>query len=290
MARSIADIKKEITDRWMADEVIQQRYGFEPGTSFDVSFSVKVAIESTIFYIIAVAAWTLEKLFDLHRAELTAMINNLKPHSLRWYVSKAKAFMIGHALVTDADYYDTSGLTDEQIKAAQVVKYAAAVEKSAVVYLKIATDNAGEPAPLPAQQVEGFKAYIGEVKDAGVVVEVINELAEHFRLSMTVYYDPMVMDDAGMVFSAGTTPVQDTIRRFIKDLPFNGEYRNVALVDALQQIEGVVIPELHLVETSRDGQTWEQVNARSIPYSGYYKVYNEEDLNITFIPYQTVSE
>jgi hypothetical protein len=289
MARSIADIKKEITDRWMLDEVIKQRYGFEPGTSFDVALSVKVAIESVKFYVTSAAFWTLEKLFDLHKLEVMGIINELKPHSLRWYVSKAKAFMLGHALVTDADYYDTSNMTDVQIEAAKVVKYAAAVEKSAVIYLKIATDNGGEPAPLPAEQVAGFEAYIKEVKDAGVVVEVVNEPAEHFRINLTVYYNPMVMDSTGMVFS-GATPVHDTIKSFIKNLPFDGEYRNVALVDALQQIEGVVIPELHLAETSRDGQTWEQVEAKANPFSGYYKIYDDADLNITFMPYQTISD
>jgi hypothetical protein len=268
--------------------VIQQRYGFAPGVSFDAAFS-KVSIESIMFYIVASAMWTLEKLFDLHKTEITDIINELKPHSLRWYVNKAKAFMLGHALVQDTDYYDTTGMTDEQITAAKVVKYAAAVEKSAVVYLKIATDHGGEPAPLPAEQAEGFEAYIKEVKDAGVVVEVVNEPAEHFRMNMTVYYDPMVMNGTGVVFN-GSTPVQDMIKRFIKDLPFNGEYRNVALVDELQKIEGVVIPELHLVETSRDGQAWKQVEAKVNPYSGYYKIYDDADLNITFTPYQTVSD
>jgi hypothetical protein len=287
MARSIADIKKEITGQWMASEVIRQRYGFEPDAAFDATFS-KASIESLLFYIIATAMWTLEKLFDAHRAEVSSIIDELKPHSLRWYVSKAKAFMLGYALVQDSDYYDIAGLTDEQITAAQVVKYAAAVESGAVVYLKIATDTGGEPMPLPAQQLDGFKFYISEVKDAGVVVEVVNEPAEHFRINLTVYYDPMVMDNTGVTFGAGATPVQNTVKEFIKNLPFNGEYRNVALVDALQQIEGVVIPELHLAETSRDGQQWEQVDAKSIPYSGYYKIYNDDDLSITFTPYQTI--
>jgi hypothetical protein len=243
-----------------------------------------------MFYDDAAAIWTLEKLFDAHRAEVMAIINELKPHSLRWYVSKAKAFMLGKALVADSDYYDTAGMTDEQITAAQVVKYAAAVEKSAVVYLKIATDENGEPKPLSPEQADGFRAYIKEVKDAGVLVEVVNRPAEYFRLTMTVYYDPMVMNDTGATLDSGTTPVHDTVKRFIKDLPFNGEYRNVALVDALQAIEGVVIPELHLAETSRDGQAWEQVEAKASPDSGYYKVYNEAvDLNIAFIPYQTIS-
>jgi hypothetical protein len=289
MARTVAEIKREITDRFMADEVIQQQFGFAPGAAFDATFSNKVSIVSIMFYVVAFATWTHEKLFDAHKAEITTIIDELKPHSLRWYVSKAKAFLLGHALVTDSDYYDTAGMTDEQIAEASVIKYAAAVEKAAVVYLKIATDTGGEPAPLPAEQAAGFEAYIKEVKDAGVVVEVVNEPAEHFKLNMTVYYDPMVMDSAGMVFN-GSTPVQDTIKAFIKDLPFNGEYRNVALVDALQQIEGVVIPELHLAETSRDGQTWEQVDVKVSPYSGYYKIYDDADLNIAFIPYQTISD
>jgi hypothetical protein len=288
MARSISDIKKEITDRFMLDEVVQQRYGFAPGAGFNAVFS-KVSVEGIMFYVVATAIWTLEVLFDRHREELTNIIDELKPHSLRWYVNKAKAFMLGYALVTDTDYYDTTGMTDEQITAARVVKYAAAVEKSAVVYLKIATDQGGEPAPLPSEQVAGLEAYIKEVKDAGVVVEVVNEPAEHFRLNMAVYYNPMVMDSAGMVFD-GSTPVQDTIKQFIKNLKFDGEFRSVLLVNVLQQIEGVVIPELHKVETSRDGQSWEQVEAKVNPCSGYYKIYDDADLNITFIPYQTISD
>jgi hypothetical protein len=276
----------------MAEAAIQQKYGFAPGAEFDATFS-RVSIEGILFYVAAAAMWTLEKLFDLHRAEVAGIIDELKPHSLRWYVNKAKGFMLGKALVADSDYYDTAGMTDEEIAAARVVKYAAAVEKSAVVYLKIATSpgpsEGGEPEPLGADALAGFRAYMKEVKDAGVVVEVVNEPAEHFRLKLSVYYDPMVMDNTGMAFD-GTTPVQDTIKKFVKDLPFNGEYRNVALVDALQQIEGVVIPELHLAETSRDGQTWEQVDAKAAPYSGYYKLYAEGDLDISFVPYQTVSD
>ena len=288
MARTISEIKKEMTDRWMTEEVIRQRYGLAAGATFD-AVSSKASVESVLFYVAAAAIYTLEKLFDLHRAEVTAIIDELKPHSLRWYVSKAKAFMLGKALVADSDYYDTTGMTDEQVTAAQVVKYAAAVEKQAVVFLKIAGEQDGEPAKLQDAQANGFRAYIKEVKDAGVVVEVVNEDADYFRLTMTVYYDPMVMNGEGMAFD-GTTPVQDTIKRFIKDLPFNGEYRNVALVDALQAIEGVVIPELHLAETSLYGQSWEAVNAKANPYSGYYKIYNDADLKITFEPYQTISD
>ena len=102
MARSTADIKQEIVQYWMSEEAAQRAYGVEPGADFDAEFS-KSSIESIKFYIQAVAVWALEKLFDIHKAEITAIIDELKPHSLRWYVSKAKAFLLGLPLVPDTD-------------------------------------------------------------------------------------------------------------------------------------------------------------------------------------------
>jgi hypothetical protein len=287
MARTIAEIKKQITDRFINDPVVRERYGLAPDASFDSAFS-KVSIESIIFFCVAACAWTIEMLFDLHKKEVQDIIDELKPHSLRWYVSKAKAFLLGYLLFPDTDYYDLSGLTDEQIEAARIIKYAAGVERLSVVYLKIAGDQNGEPAPIDAAALAGFTKYIQEVKDAGVVIEVVNEPAEHFRLRMDVYYNPMVLNSQGQSFSTGAYPVQDAIRAFIKNLPFNGEYKNVALTDVIQQIDGVVIPELLLAETGTNGLTWEAVNAKATPWSGYYKVYQESDLNIQFKPYESI--
>jgi catechol 2,3-dioxygenase-like lactoylglutathione lyase family enzyme len=286
MARSIAEIKQEIIQYWMGEEVVQRAYGVDAGADFNTNFSNN-CIESVKFYIQAVAVWTLEKLFNSHKAEITAIIDELKPHSLRWYVSKAKAFLLGVPLVQDTDYYDTAGMTDEQVKAAQVVKYVSASESDGVVYLKVAGDQGGEPAPLAADTYKAFNEYIAEVKDAGVVIEVINDPAKHFRLQMTVYYNPMVLNEAGVSLADGTTPVVDTIKLFIKSLPFDGEYQNAKLVDALQALDGVVIPELHLAESSEDGYEWTQINAKEKPLSGHYKVYSEDDLNITYVAYMS---
>jgi hypothetical protein len=276
-----------MTDRFVRDETIREKYGFASGASFDAAFS-KVSIESILFYCAAACFWTVEKLFDIHKAEVMTVIDELKPHSLRWYVSKAKAFLRGKSLVPDTDYYDTSGMTDEQIEDARIIKYAAAVERSAVVYLKIATQTDGAPHPVSADEKAAFVEYIGEVKDAGVVIEIVNEPAEHFRVKMDIYYNPMVINGKGQSFEGGY-PVVETIQNYIKNLPFNGEYRNAALVDALQAVDGVVIPELILAETGVDGIAWEQVKAKANPYSGYYKVYDEEnDLKINYIPYESV--
>jgi hypothetical protein len=285
MARVIAEIKREITSHFMSQEIIQQYYGFAGGAEFENTFS-KASLENIMFYVVAASIWTLEKLFDAHKVEIESIVRGLKPHTRQWYALKAKSFLLGKALVPDTDYYDTSGMSDEDIAAAQIVKYAAVVETAGTVYIKIATETAGEPAPLSEEEYTAFTTYMDEVRDAGVVIEVINEPGEYFRIRMSIFYDAMVMDNTGTTFS-GATPVQDTIKKFIGDLPFNGEYRNIALVNALQKIEGVVIPEIHLAETSRDGVEWHGVDVKAVPYSGYYKIYDDADMNIAFIPYET---
>ena len=61
MARTIAQIKTELTEAFMTDSTLQTKYGFSEGDSFDSRFS-KVSIESLLLYIVATAIWTLEKL------------------------------------------------------------------------------------------------------------------------------------------------------------------------------------------------------------------------------------
>lgn len=289
MARTYTDIKQEMGERFMADEYMQARYGFTPDASFDATFS-KVSVENIFFSAAAFGIWALEKLFDYHSSEVAGLMERQKAHTERWYVSKAKAYMPGYELVEDTDYYDTSAMTDDEINAARIIRYAVAVEKAGQIYIKVATDANGERSPLVAETLAGFIGYMKEVKDAGVILEYINEPAEHFRLTMTVYYNPMVLTSTGDSQTGGT-PVHDAIREFIRDLPFNGEYRNLSLVDRLQLVEGVVIPELKAAETSRDGLNWETIDAKATPHSGYYKIYDENtDLRLTFVPYETVSD
>jgi len=289
MARTIATIKADLATQFMTNSTLADKYGFTVGDAFDSTFS-KVSFESIWLYICAYCAYVIEVLFDTHKAEIDNEITNKKPHSRTWYENMAKAFMFGYSLVTNEDYYDTSNLTDAQITAAQVVKYAAAVEKSGVVYLKIAgEDSSGERKPVTDAQKTAFDAYIKDVRDAGVVVKTINDSPQHFRLTMTVYYDPMVLDATGMKLTDGSYPVTNAVKSFIVNLKFNGEYRNASLVDSLQAIDGVVIPELALSELSSDGITWTSVDVKATPDSGYCKVYNDTDLRITYTAYQSIS-
>lgn len=286
MARTIEQIKTEITDAFMVNETLASAYGFNEGDKFTDKFS-RVSIETLLIYIVASSIWVLEKLFDTHQSEVSAIIAAMKPHSLRWYVNKVKAYRAGQSLVEGTDTYSDDDLSSEEIERMQVVKYAAAMESEATIYIKVATENGGEKQPLERDELEGLKSYLAEIKDAGVNVSIINEVASKLKLSLQIYYNPMVLSSEGKHFATGKSPVEDSIKQYIGNLPFNGEYRNQSLIDAIQQVDGVVIVELIRAEESYNGVDYDSINAKAIPYSGYY-AYEDDNITIEYIPYESI--
>lgn len=283
MARTIDQIKTDLKQAFMQETTLQENYGFTPGADFDSTFS-KVSIESIILYIIAASIWTLEKLFDTHTAEVTDYIATMKPHSLRWYVEKAKAFLYGVPLIDGTDQHNTTGMTDEQINQAKIVTFAACTEDNATLYLKVA--KAG-PAPLTTDEKDAFIAYLHEIKDAGVRIDVISEQGDYLNLNMVIYYDPLLINANGESKADGTKPVEDAIKAYIENIPFNGEFRKNELEDAIQAVEGVVMVELGTIEHSETGAagTFEEVIPYCKPVSGYFKFDHADLTGVTYQPY-----
>lgn len=283
MARSIEQIKTSMAEAFMQDTNLAIKYGFEVGADFNNTFS-KVSIESLLLYIVAVAIWTLEKLFDTHTTEVTDYIATMKPHSLRWYVEKAKAFMYGVPLIDGTDRHDTTGMTDEQIAQAQIVTFAACTEANATLYLKVA--KAG-PAPLTTDEKAAFEAYLHEIKDAGVRIDVISEHGDYLKLDMVIYYDPLLINANGESKADGTKVVEAAIKDYIENIPFNGEFRKNELEDAIQAVDGVVMVEFVAAYHSETGtdDTYEEVVPYCKPASGYFKFDNADLENVTYQPY-----
>lgn len=289
MARTIDEIKQEMTADFVEQPAVISAYGLDGKKSFKDCFSV-ASIESILFYAFAVGVWSLEKLFDLHKSEVGEMIEQLEPHTLRWYVNKTKAYMHGKKLVTDTDQYDTSKMTDTEIEAAKVVKYAVATESNTVVYIKVARQNAeGNPEELTAAQLQGLTSYISEIKDAGVSVQVRNEPADHMKISLLIYYDPTLLsvgaDKVGLL-DDGSEPVRETVQNVITSLPFNGVFRKSDLLAALQALDCVEVADILSVTVKANNATeWTVVSGFNRPYSGYYSI---EELDVEYQPYNSV--
>ncbi len=278
--RTVDEIKKEMVDEYTSNETVRARYGVRAGEELSLA---KASIENILFYVIAHAIWVLERLFGEHKTEVETYISEMKPHSLRWYVNKAKAFRFGQSLIEDTDQYDDTGLTDEAIEDMKIVKYASAVEQSGNLLLKIAKEGSEGKDKLTDQELTSFAAYMHEVKDAGVRIDVRSVDADVLTLDMIIYYDPMVLDSNGCSVSDGSPVVEDAIKNYIQNLPFDGVYSHMALVDALQQVEGIKIAEVESGTVTYGGVSDTPFSAKYQPYSGYMTL--NETQNISYEPY-----
>ena len=283
MARTIDTINNDLKQAFMQDTTLAEKYGFTAGANFADTFS-RFSIESIILYIVAASIWTLEKLFDTHTAEVTDYIATMKPHSLRWYVEKAKAFMYGVPLIDGSDQYDTTNLTDEQIAEKKIVTFAACTEANATLYLKVA--KAG-PAPLTTDEKAAFVAYLHEIKDAGVRIDVISENGDYLKLQMVIYYNPLLINANGESKATGNKVVEDAIKNYIENIPFNGEFRKNELEDAIQAVDGVVMVEFNAAYHSETGaeDTYDEVVPYCKPASGYFEFDNADLSDVTYQPY-----
>jgi hypothetical protein len=281
---TMTEFKKLMTDAFIASPHIREAYSLTDGLTFEQQFS-PVSIESILFGNVATAMDVLQDMFDRFRSEITAEIDDLMPGTAKWYAHMAKRFQFGRDLVPDTDYYDNTGLTDEQIEAERIVGYAAAIESkaSSILYLKVAAGNDAGRRPLSTAELAAFKAYINAVGFAGVYVSTVNAPADDIRLTIDVWYDPLVLDGAGKRLDGkGDTPVQDAIRRFLANLPFNGVYTNQSLTDAMQQTQGVIVAEIRAA-WSRTGNyiNYTPIDAMVTAYSGYF-VLQDSNLTLNF--------
>jgi hypothetical protein len=267
---TVKEIKDSMTSMWTSDANVQSTYGLDASKTFEEQFS-SVSLESIWFYVVAFCVWTLERLFDRHKNDVEEMIKNIVPHRSKWYAMKALSFMKDKTLIEDSDIYDVSTMLEEDITAAHVIKHAVAIESpdASLLTIKIAGESGGERVPLDVDTETQFSGYMTEIKDAGVRIAIINAVADKFDAEIDIYYDPVLLSENV------ETAVRGAIKNYIENLPFNGEYSNMRLVDAVQSVEGVKIVELLSAGYFSANEVLPTaINARAIPYAGYFSINN----------------
>lgn len=286
MARTKFEIKQEMTIPFMANITLAEKYGFTTGDSFEKVFSL-VSFENIIFEIMAYCYLLHEQIFDNHKKENQQLLLLQKSGRLSWYRTMALAFQHGFDLVADQDYFFNGNATAEEIENSKIVKYAAVNENSTEsrVILKIAGESEGSLSPITLAAYNSFLAYIKEIKWAGVPVTVINYLPDRLFLNLRIYRNSLLIDEQGNSILYGGKPVETAIKNYMKNLPFDGAFVLQDFAIALRQVEGVEIVEIISAESSWiDAQTNDYgepqiISVKSIPESGYYEVFNFNNIS-----------
>jgi len=281
MARSIQEIKDTITNPFITNATVVAIYGLQIGLTFLQQFSL-FSLENNLFDVVTNAMWTLENLWDIFRAEITAEMAKQQPHTKTWYQGKALGFMLGVPLLPDTDIFDTTGMNDEAIEAAMVIKQAAAVKLISnngygILRIKVATAAPdGSLQPVPPEAYEALKYYMLEkVVDAGTQVVVTTAIADKLRLHLDVYYNPLILNPQGQrLDGTNNTPVQDAIKLILQSIEFNGTLNIKKLERDLTEIEGVQEAQTTMAASKYGDYEYEQTG---IPNVGAIDVFRVAD-------------
>lgn len=276
MAQSIEEIQLEIFNRIASDEKLAS-----------LNSTSKVAIYKLFVFVVSYSILLLQILFDTHKKEVSDIIEAKMPHRASWYRTKALDFQYGHALIVDSDKYDNTGFTAQEIEDSKIIKYSAVTQNGGQLLIKIASESGGVLEPITDPQKASFDAYVQEIADCGVKYVVINKLPDLLLLNLQIFRDPLVLNENGLSILNGNYPVEEAILEYMKELPFNGELVLAHLVDKLQKVEGVKIPNIVNAESqinilgTEDYLEPQPITVKTVPDSGYFTIPDFD--NVTYV-------
>ena len=260
MARSIAEIKQTMTNAFMADATVRERYGLSENDTFDDSFSV-VSIENILFYIVAACSHVLEVLFDQFKADVDEKISRAVVASVPWYYKIAKEFQYGDALVFNEATQQYSYPKENEKK--RLVKYVAVRDRGSSVEILASGETGGQPTVLSDDVLTAFKQYLNRVKIAGVILSVRSMPADKISVSATIRVDPLVIDKTGARIADGSYVIEEAVNAYVRKIIYGGTFNKTKLVDAIQNVEGVQDVELHICKYSTDGTTYKEISGNN---------------------------
>ena len=275
MARTIQEINESIINNIRSREELD---GLTSGSA--------AAIWRMIVYVVAVAIAAFENMNDAFRAEIQELVSQLRPHTLRWYQQKALDFQLGFDLVDGDVVYDNTGIDPDIVFDSKIVEYASVSERGTTLVIKVAQ---GTIRPLSASELEAFTAYINEIKDAGIRIEIISVPADVIRGEIDIYYDPTILDSLGRRLD-GTfpNPALAAIQGYTQNIRFNGQFFTSFMGDSLQAVDGVEAYYVRRLEIARDGDpNYVTVEATHSPFSGFVRVDQDSDIQFNYIPLES---
>lgn len=276
-----------MTTAFLSLPAVRAAYKIAPSVPDDAFESVfaKASITSLFFYIVAFALHILERIFDTEKESLVQYVDNLKPHTREWYVNTLKAFQLGYLLDRETGKYS------EINTAAQIIKYCSMRVKNGELYFLIADDNSGVPKAITDENIiTSIWSYAERIFDAGVHFKIFSADADDYKCELLIHYDPLVMNSKGeRLDGTNDEPVLDAIKGYFKSFPFDSEFSNMALTDAIQLVEGVRVVQLLSSEARpaiagegyRNIKSTYTANAGYMAFNGpdskiFYKI-NDED-------------
>lgn len=299
MARSIKQIQQGMIDSINQEpslSALDVLTDNEQQSLSNLTSQSRVSAWRKMIYVVAQAIYFFEVLMDSFRLSVQQELDSQRVHKLSWYQNVLLNYQHG-ASYDDNGQYDNSVLTESQIEAMKVFKYAAVTRtvQGGVIVLrgKVANEVNGSLQESDATHITAGQSYMNDNTDAGTNFILTSGPGDDLKLELEVFFDPAILDSDGKrLDGTNDTPVIEATNEFLKQIEFNGSYVKAYHVDALQKVEGVKVPVIRDAASKYGSNTYTTTtvaNAGAIDQirvadSGWFKL-DLNELQITYTPY-----
>lgn len=228
--RTIQEIKKAMTDEIMSNEGLVKAMGLDPEMEWESQVS-SVGIINLLLYIVAVAQYATEWMFEQFKADVERRIDAALPGTISWYWNKVMNFQYG----TDLNQYGNYDLIDPS---RMIISHCSVLEVYNGIMVKV---NKGDDFDvLDEKEKNALAAYLNRIKFAGTAVSVYSYQPDDLNLEIKIWRNPLVLNDDGSAVSGdGRNLIEEAVKKYLDGIVYGGRFNKTKLIDAIQSVEGV---------------------------------------------------
>jgi hypothetical protein len=228
--RTIQEIKKAMTDEIMINEGLVKAMGLNPEMEWESQVS-SVGIINLLLYVVAVAQYATEWMFEQFKTDVEKRIDAALPGTISWYWNKVMNFQYG----TDLNQYGNYDLIDPS---RMIVSHCSVLEVYNGIMVKV---NKGDDFDvLDEKEKNALAAYLNRIKFAGTAVSVYSYQPDDLNLEIKIWRNPLVLNDDGSAVSGdGRNLIEEAVKKYLDGIVYGGRFNKTKLIDAIQSVEGV---------------------------------------------------
>lgn len=281
MARSVLEIYNSLVARKqlfteLQDLTPQYVSGDNPYQLLldDLSSSSKVGIWRLWLFLVAVGHYTLEVMMDAFITEAEDISKRNAFGTKPWYGDKLLAFQYGFTPVFDSNNYtyEYADTTSSGAIASRIINKVSVKEVKNMAFntvlMKVATETAPNTfAPISAPQLVAVDSYMDKIKPPGVKTQIQSFAGDLFRGNFKVWYD------GTLIAVDFQTSFEDTLKLFLKNIPFDGVLHIDDLIVALKKIPGLINIQIVGIDVKAAFDvSFQSVSENYNPASGWFEV------------------
>ncbi len=226
--RTLKEIKKSITDEILNDKNLTQTIDLKQDIEWESQVSA-VSLINLLIYVVAVAQYATEWLFEQFKQDVEKRIDAALPGTISWYWNKAMNFQYGDSL-------NINGVYDNIDSSKRIISHCSVIESNNGIIIKVNKENFQT---LNDTEKAAFESYMNRIKFAGTAVMVHSYQPDELRLSLMISNNPLILTADGKSVPSNKDVVKQAVVDYLNGIIYGEKFNKTKLIDAIQNVPGI---------------------------------------------------